>query len=218
MVHDTRTQDERDAQALKELNKAFEKADTESFKNRYEHEKAMIGGIPVTVTECLPDGVGMIVAARPLDERVEKIGITKAAMKKSDAIINEINTKDTNPKDLVGQTKLQTWLVPPSAKIALAEALTDGANKYGPFNWREKGVRATVYIAAAERHVMSFLDGEDLAEDSGVHHLAHAMACFAILLDAIAQGNIVDDRPIKGASPALLKAIHLKNEEKNKAK
>jgi len=127
-------------------------------------------------------------------------------------------TKDTNPKDLVGQTKLQTWLVPPSAKIALAEALTDGANKYGPFNWREKGVRATVYIAAAERHVMSFLDGEDLAEDSGVHHLAHAMACFAILLDAIAQGNIVDDRPIKGASPALLKAIHLKNEEKNKAK
>lgn len=144
--------------------------------------------------------------------------IDKSIMAKAKAILKEQNTKDTNPKDLVGQTKLQTWLVPPSAKIALAEALTDGANKYGPFNWREKGVRATVYIAAAERHVMSYLDGEDLAEDSGVHHLAHAMACFAILLDAIAQGNIVDDRPIKGASPALLKAIHLKNEEKNKAK
>ena len=147
-----------------------------------------------------------------------QIDINKSIMEKARAIIDEQSTKDTNPKDLVGQTKLQTWLVPPSAKIALAEALTDGANKYGPFNWREKGVRATVYIAAAERHVMSFLDGEDLAEDSGVHHLAHAMACFAILLDAIAQGNIVDDRPIKGASPALLKAIHLKNEEKNKAK
>lgn len=155
---------------------------------------------------------------KPLDDIIEKVGVTKAAMKKAAAVVNNINTKDTNPKDLIGQTKLQTWLVPPSAKIALAEALTDGACKYGPFNWREKGVRATVYIAAAERHVMSYLDGEDLAEDSGVHHLAHAMACFAILLDAIAQGNIVDDRPIKGASPALLKAIHLKNEEKNKAK
>ena len=144
--------------------------------------------------------------------------IDKSILDKAKTILKEQNTKDTNPKDLIGQTKLQTWLVPPSAKIALAEALTDGANKYGPFNWREKGVRATVYIAAAERHVMSYLDGEDSAEDSGVHHLAHAMACFAILLDAIAQGNIVDDRPIKGASPALLKAIHLKNEEKNKAK
>lgn len=128
------------------------------------------------------------------------------------------NTKDTNPKDLVGQTKLQTWLVPPSAKIALAEALTDGAHKYGPYNWRENGVLASVYISAAERHFMDYLDGQDVAADSGVHHLAHAMACCAILLDAIAQGNIVDDRPIKGAAPALLEAIHLKNVEKNKAK
>jgi hypothetical protein len=124
------------------------------------------------------------------------------------------NVKDTNPKDLVGQTKAQMWLIPPAAKVALAEALMDGASKYQPYNWREKGVRASVYLAAAERHAMAFLDGEDVAADSLVHHLGHAMACYAILLDAIAQGNVVDDRPVKGHASRLLSEVHTKNEYK----
>lgn len=216
-MDDVRITNEADEKRLRQLDENLLQADMKGFKNRYEHEKTMIGGIPINVTECLPKGVDMIVDAKPIDDMAEKIGITKAAIKKADAMVKELNTKETNPKDLVGQTKLQTWLAPRPAMIALVEALTDGAHKYGPYNWRENGVRATVYISAAERHLMAYLDGENVAEDSGVHHLGHAMACFAILLDAIAQGNIVDDRPIKGASPALLKAIHLKNEEKNKA-
>ncbi len=122
-------------------------------------------------------------------------------------------TKQTNPKDLVGQTKVQTWLVPPAGKIATAEALMDGAKKYGPYNWREKGVKTTVYISAIERHLMAYLDGEDVASDSKVHHLGHVMACCAILLDAEAQGNIVDDRPIHGAASRLLAEVHSKNEK-----
>ncbi len=123
-------------------------------------------------------------------------------------------TKDTNPKDLVGQTKAQMWLTPPAAKIALAEALMDGAIKYQPYNWREKGVRVSVYRSAAERHIMDFLDGQDYAEDSGVHHLGHAMACFAILLDAISLGNVVDDRPPKGRAPQLLEEVNQKRSSK----
>ncbi len=128
--------------------------------------------------------------------------------------MQQATTKDTNPKDLVGQTKAQLWLTPPAAKIALAEALTDGAKKYGPYNWREKGVRASVYLSAAERHILSWLDGEDNASDSGVHHLGHAMACYAILLDAISQGNVVDDRPFKGRASKLLEEVYKKNEAK----
>jgi hypothetical protein len=124
------------------------------------------------------------------------------------------NTKCTNPKDLVGQTKAQMALIPPAAKIALAEALMDGATKYQPYNWREKGVRASVYLSAAERHMMAYLDGEDNASDSGVHHLGHAMACFAILLDAISLGNVVDDRPTKGKAGELLEAGYKKREAK----
>ena len=125
------------------------------------------------------------------------------------------DVKDTNPKDLVGQTKVQLWLTPPVAKAILADALTDGANKYGPYNWREKGVRATVYLSAAQRHIDAFLDGEDVATDSNVHHLGHAMACFAILLDAISLGNVVDDRPAKGSVSEEFEAIKLKNEARN---
>jgi hypothetical protein len=121
-----------------------------------------------------------------------------------------MDRKDTNPKDLVGQTKAQLWLIPPAATIALAEALTDGARKYQPYNWREKGVRTSIYLSAAQRHILAFLDGEDVAADSGVSHLGHAMACFAIVLDSMAQGNIVDDRPTKGKASELLEAVHKK--------
>jgi hypothetical protein len=125
-----------------------------------------------------------------------------------------VDIKDTNPKDLVGQTKAQMWLIPPASKIAEAEAFMDGSRKYGPYNWREKGVRISVYLSAMERHIMSFIDGEDVAEDSLVHHLGHVKACCGILLDAIAQGNVVDDRPIKGHAPRLLKELHARQEDK----
>ncbi len=128
-----------------------------------------------------------------------------------------METKDTNPKDLVGQTKANLFLIPPAAKIALAEAMMDGAAKYQPYNWREKGVRISVYLSAAERHMLAFLDGENNAPDSGVHHLGHAMACFAILLDAISLGNVVDDRPLEGRASSLLEEGYRKREQKKQS-
>lgn len=129
--------------------------------------------------------------------------------------MQQATTKDTNPKDLVGQTKAQMWLAPPAGKIAMVEAFMDGAKKYEPYNWREKGVRSTVYVSAIERHLMDYIDGQDLASDSQVHHLGHIMACCAILLDAISLGNIVDDRPSKGRASEILEEVHKKNEAKN---
>lgn len=110
---------------------------------------------------------------------------------------------DNNPKTAVGATKVPLHLVPPSAKYYLAEALADGASKYGPYNWRQHPISVSVYKAAMERHLDAFWDGEDLAQDSGVHHAAHAMACMAIMLDAMSIGKLHDDRPPKGASAAL---------------
>lgn len=126
-----------------------------------------------------------------------------------------VDFKDGNPKDLVGGVKAQMWLIPPASMIAEAEAMTDGARKYGPYNWREKGVRYSVYLSAIDRHKMALLDGEDVAEDSLVHHLGHIKACCGILLDSIAQGNIVDDRPIKGQASRLLKELQTRQEIKH---
>jgi hypothetical protein len=55
-----------------------------------------------------------------------------------------------------------------------------------------------VYVDAALRHLNAWFDGEQEASDSGVHHLGHARACMAILLDAEATGNLIDDRPAEG--------------------
>lgn len=110
---------------------------------------------------------------------------------------------DNNPKTLIGSKKVPLHLVPPSAKHYLALALEDGANKYGPYNYREFPISISTYKSAAERHLDAFWDGEDLAPDSKIHHLAHAMACCALMLDALSIDKLVDDRPIAGASPKL---------------
>lgn len=71
----------------------------------------------------------------------------------------------------------------------------DGARKYNSFNWRANKVQADIYVDAAFRHLSSWFEREEIAPDSGVHHLGHAMACLAILLDAQETGNLVDNRP-----------------------
>lgn len=106
-----------------------------------------------------------------------------------------VDSKDTNPKDLIGSTKPGLFCVPSTSLFHLGEAHRDGARKYGPFNWREGGVRASIYLEAFDRHVAAWKEGEQVAPDSGCHHLAHAMACLSILLDAEACGVLQDDRP-----------------------
>ena len=122
------------------------------------------------------------------------------------------DTSLTNPKDLIGIKKPQLWLVPPSALIHEAMAMKNGADKYGAYNWREKKVRVVIYIDAALRHLQQYLDGEDLATDSGVHHLGHARACCGIILDALETGNLIDDRPTKGKAPQLIERLTIKPE------
>jgi len=109
-----------------------------------------------------------------------------------------------NPKDRVGETKPPLHLIPPAAEILESVVMGLGAKKYGPFNWRTASVRATIYVAAAKRHLIQWLDGQDDDPESGVSHLAHARACLGILLDAQATGHIVDDRPEPGAAPQLI--------------
>jgi hypothetical protein len=116
----------------------------------------------------------------------------------------------TNPKDLLGQKKVALNLVPPSSIIYQALAMEDGARKYGPYNWRSNKVIASIYVAAAMRHLMSWADGEELAEDSQKPHLAHALACLGIIVDAKETGNLHDDRPVAGAASALIKRFEKK--------
>lgn len=103
--------------------------------------------------------------------------------------------KTANPKDLFGAKKVSLTKLPAVAVAHAAHAMMDGAQKYGAYNWRDKAVIASIYADAAKRHIDNWFEGQRTASDSEVHHLGHAMACLAILLDAEATGNLIDDRP-----------------------
>lgn len=101
----------------------------------------------------------------------------------------------SNPKDILGDSRIPLWLLSSVAKIQWALAQFAGMLKYGAWNWRVAGVRASVYISAMERHIEGYKSGEEDDPVDGTHHLGNIMACAALLLDAKAAGKLTDDRP-----------------------
>ena len=109
-----------------------------------------------------------------------------------------MTTKETNPKDVIGSTKLPLHLFPTTAIASGSLALLDGAMKYGRSNYRVAGVRASIYYDASLRHLMKWFEGEDFDRESGLDHLGHALACIAILIDSKAANKLTDDRMVAG--------------------
>jgi hypothetical protein len=124
---------------------------------------------------------------------------------------------ESNPKDLLGILKVDMAAVPPAAIAHESLAMQDGERKYGYRNYRSKKVRARIYISACMRHLNAWLEGEEEAEDSGIHHLGHARACLGIILDAQENGTLLDDR-VKGPFPETLKKLNAKIKERNASK
>lgn len=116
----------------------------------------------------------------------------------AESVQADATVKPTNPKDAIGSDKLPLHLWPTTASIQGCLALLDGALKYGRSNWREAGVRYSIYYDAALRHLHAAMEGEDTDPDSGLPHEAHALACLAIIVDARAAGKLIDDRNYNG--------------------
>lgn len=79
--------------------------------------------------------------------------------------------------------KVQFCLVPPLAHEAHASVLTFGAQKYAPDNWRKVHNAQTRYLNAAFRHIHSHTKGEVQDPESGLPHLAHAIASLSFVLE-----------------------------------
>lgn len=131
----------------------------------------------------------------------------------------------TNPKDRLGIKKPRLSLVPPAGILYAALAMANGADKYGPYNWRSKKVQQMIYLEACKRHIDEYQDGAELDKEptclgcqereagtaekcrfghSWLPHLGHAIACLVILVDALETGNSVDDRPLPGPMSRLI--------------
>lgn len=106
-------------------------------------------------------------------------------------------SKQTNPKDAVGIKKAPLSTISAITLMEVGVAMMEGARKYGRFNYREAGVRASVYYDATMRHLMSWYEGEDIDPDSGLSHITKAIASLTVLRDAMIFENWKDDRPPK---------------------
>lgn len=125
-----------------------------------------------------------------------------------------MDDKDTNPKDGVATSRLDLSLFPATATAYGALAMTEGDLKYGGYNYRIIGVKASIYFSAANRHLNKWFNGEWADQKTDIPHLASALACISILIDAVECDKLNDDRPPKCDMAALLdemekKVVHL---------
>lgn len=136
-----------------------------------------------------------LVCGKPVSEALLEEECKKDYEEKMAAWQREEEKAGINPKDLLGAKKVSFTKFPPIAYLLGSRAMMNGAEKYGPYNWRTKKVQASIYVDAAIRHLLSWLSGEEEAPDSKIHHLGHAIATIAVVLDAQMTACLVDDRP-----------------------
>jgi hypothetical protein len=104
--------------------------------------------------------------------------------------------------------KPQLYLLPPKTLYEVGKVLTFGAEKYDPHNWRKVDDLQNRYSSAAMRHILAHIDGEDLDEETGLSHLAHAICCLMFKLE--------DELIAKSEEKSVRKSKHREYTESNK--
>jgi len=98
-------------------------------------------------------------------------------------------TKHDEGKPMVG-------LLPAEAIIEVSKVFTFGAKKYDSHNWRKGFIWSRVYDAVL-RHVFAWVSGENKDPESGLSHLAHAIAGLMMLITFEKTGTGNDDRYVQ---------------------
>lgn len=101
-------------------------------------------------------------------------------------VLDTIGTKHDSKKPPIAY-------IPKAGIYAEAEAFGFGAKKYASWNYKN-GLEVSRTLSAAMRHILLFLDGEDLDKESNVHHLGCARANLSMALDSLEHHPEKDDR------------------------
>ncbi len=80
-------------------------------------------------------------------------------------------------------------LIPERGLEEVVKVLTYGARKYGDDNWREVEDGPRRYYDAAMRHLMAYRQGHWTDDESGLPHLAHAVASLLFIMALEREGQ-----------------------------
>lgn len=128
----------------------------------------------------LNDGIGGVVDERGniLFTKGDTIGILHQLKEDWSAL----ETTDTDQSAKADKGKLELSLVNPELVKAVAEVRMYGTEKYGDSeNWRK--VEPKRYVDALYRHLLAYIEGNEVDEESGLSHLAHMACNLSFLLD-----------------------------------
>jgi hypothetical protein len=89
--------------------------------------------------------------------------------------------------------KAEIHQIPTSTFIGISKVLMYGAKKYEKNNFR-KGMVWTIPYDCLMRHMFSWLDGQEVDEESGLSHLYHAAANIMMLIEYEKTCPELDDR------------------------
>jgi hypothetical protein len=113
-------------------------------------------------------------------------------------------SKKHNPKYIEAQKrgKVDYSVIPWEVIALLAQAMQEGAEKYGRFNFLEDEIEARTYIASFCRHLFGdpstgsegWVNGEDVDEESGLPHIIKIMANCVVLEAARMHDKLIDNR------------------------
>lgn len=77
--------------------------------------------------------------------------------------------------------KLDWLLLPMESVEEIIKVLEYGAEKYSPENWKKLPDFRRRYINAAMRHLVAYVKGERIDEETGLSHIAH-LGCNVLFL------------------------------------
>lgn len=96
--------------------------------------------------------------------------------------LSVLETTDTDQSAKADKGKLELSLVNPELVKAVAGVRMYGTEKYGDSeNWRK--VEPKRYVDALYRHLLAYIEGNEVDEESGLSHLSHMACNISFLLD-----------------------------------
>ena len=103
--------------------------------------------------------------------------------------------KEQGERENTGKLKwsLMSW----KALAPMVRVLMFGANKYDDHNWK-KGLKYTEILESTQRHMNSFIEGEDDDSESKLSHVGHILCNAMFLSYMFLFRKDMDDRYIDG--------------------